>query len=459
METDFLFAIITYMKKRKSLRLLICLIMTLCILQPSAAKAEEDFSNTEYWNNLCGNSDSLTDEQMTSCQAYLVYIQNQNTALQQEITQSSDEEDAVSQAVAQAQQQINDMQGQVDSMTAMITDLNDQIEAASAQSEVLQKELEENQQKIEEQEEKVRQLKARVSDRIVEQQSSMRLNQTIEMLFGARNLHDMILIANGLEAISQRDAMTLEELNKAIEELSIMKEQLISDKKELDQLMDELTSARSVLDSQYSQLLSARSSLLQTQANYNAQLTALAQARSNAQGDISANNSAIQEILDNMANQSSPDPDTSGDDSGTAPGTSTPAPSVSTPTPSVSTPTPTPTPAATSSAQNPYWGGWSNCTWGCWQLVYDTLGIALPGWGFSGNWLNDARASGYSTGSDPAVYSIAVYSWHVAFVTAIDGDMVYIKEGNYLGHYGERWVPAHGTLPYSSQQILGYIYL
>ena len=76
----------------------------------------------------------------------------------------------------------------------------------------------------------------------------------------------------------------------------------------------------------------------------------------------------------------------------------------------------------------------------------------------AGNWLNDAAASGYATGSTPRVNSIAVYSWHVAFVTAVNGDQVYIKEGNYLGHYNERWVPASGS-NYTGQTCLGYIYL
>ncbi len=438
------------MKNRKTVLILLAVFLTACLFMPSAVSAEEDFSNTEYWNNLCGNTASLTEEQTASCKAYLQYIRDRNTALQQEITESGGQEEEITRAIEQSQMQINAMQDQVDGMTAMITDLNDQIEAAEKQSEVLQKEIEDNGKKIEEQEEKVRKLKARVSDRIVEQQSSMRLNPAIEMLFGAGNLHDMILIANGLDAISQKDSRTLEEMNRAIDELSKMKEQLLFDKEELDTLMEELTGARSVLDAQYTELMTARTALLQTQANYNSQLSALAQAKTDAEGSLSANNEAIREILDNMSNQQTPSPSADG---------STPAPGTPAPAPSAPTPAPVTAPPAPSSAPKPYWGGWSNCTWGCWQLVYDTLGIALPGWGFSGGWLNDAARSGYSTGNDPAVYSIAVYSWHVAFVTAVDGDMVYIKEGNYLGHYGERWVPAHGTLPYSSQKILGYIYL
>ena len=41
-------------------------------------------------------------------------------------------------------------------------------------------------------------------------------------------------------------------------------------------------------------------------------------------------------------------------------------------------------------AYNPYFGGYSNCTWSAWQIVYDTTGIALPDFGVAGNWMNAA---------------------------------------------------------------------
>ena len=52
--------------------------------------------------------------------------------------------------------------------------------------------------------------------------------------------------------------------------------------------------------------------------------------------------------------------------------------------------------------------------------------------------------------------SIAVYSNHVAYVAAVDGNMVYIKEGGYDGHYMERWVSATSE---GTQSLQGYIYL
>ena len=110
-------------------------------------------------------------------------------------------------------------------------------------------------------------------------------------------------------------------------------------------------------------------------------------------------------------------------------------------------------------ARNPYVGGYRNCTWTVWQLVYDQTGIALPGWHNAGQWAYDAANSGYYVTDTPAVNSIIVWSNHVAWVTAIseDGTQVYIKEGGASIGYQERWVGAWS--PVGWQQFIGYIYL
>lgn len=110
----------------------------------------------------------------------------------------------------------------------------------------------------------------------------------------------------------------------------------------------------------------------------------------------------------------------------------------------------------TGSANNPYYGGWSNCAYGAWQLAHDLSGVNLPSWGYAGSWLWSAQASGYATGYAPAAGSIAVYTGHVAYVSAVDGDMVYIMEGGFNGGYNERWVSKDYIY---GQSLVGYIYL
>jgi surface antigen len=107
-------------------------------------------------------------------------------------------------------------------------------------------------------------------------------------------------------------------------------------------------------------------------------------------------------------------------------------------------------------AVNPYYGGWSNCAYGAWQLAHNLSGVNLPSWGYAGGWLYSAQASGYATGTAPDAGSIAVYTGHVAYVSAVDGDMVYIMEGGFNGGYNERWVNKDYIY---GQSLQGYIYL
>lgn len=108
---------------------------------------------------------------------------------------------------------------------------------------------------------------------------------------------------------------------------------------------------------------------------------------------------------------------------------------------------------------NPYNGGWSNCTWAAWQLVYESTGIELPSLGNAGEWAYNAASMGYTVSGIPSANTIVVWSGHVGYVTAVseDGQSVYIKEGNFGGSYHEGWFPAYG--PRTGQALIGYIYL
>lgn len=106
---------------------------------------------------------------------------------------------------------------------------------------------------------------------------------------------------------------------------------------------------------------------------------------------------------------------------------------------------------------NPYYGGWSNCTWGAWQLAYEATGIALPGWHMAYQWADEARAAGFTVSMEPRANSIGVWAGHVVYVSDFDGQNIYLKEGGFLGGYNEGW--ADGYSARYGQALLGYIYL
>ena len=105
--------------------------------------------------------------------------------------------------------------------------------------------------------------------------------------------------------------------------------------------------------------------------------------------------------------------------------------------------------------QNPYEGGYTNCTWTAWYLVSKNMGVAMPNFGNAQDWYYNAREYGLKVGSTPKVGSVAVYDYnHVVYVDKIsdDGKRIYVKEGNFLGDYNERWIPA------VRDSLIGYIY-
>ena len=118
-------------------------------------------------------------------------------------------------------------------------------------------------------------------------------------------------------------------------------------------------------------------------------------------------------------------------------------------------------------ATNPYSGGNSNCTYTAWQKAYELTGITLPGWGNAGTWLNSARAAGFTVSSTPREKSIAVWTngsyGHVAYVSKVSGNQIYVMEGGYLGGYHEGWANASGhrypSDPNYKDLLAGYIYL
>ena len=445
-----------------------------------AENGDPDFSDTEYWNSLCTDTDSLSDEDVKNCQAYTQYMQERNSELQSQIEGIDARKEEIAAAISDYDAQIAAFNTQITGITGMIEDLSMQIKAVEEQIADIQSRIEANEKAITEKQNDVNELKEKVAKRLVEEQKTMRTYQFLDILMGAGSFEDFIRLANGMNDIYAHDSHSLEQLNASINSLNEMEAQLRSDQEEVQNMETELAAGKQMLDAQQAALLSSRSELQNLQKSYNEQLAAANQEKTSAENAIAANQSQIGDIEESIANRPTPTPvptptpeaaSSRPESSGTPSPAASESPSGESAPASAAPSTPSPASAPESSISgtstppetgntdgNPYYGGWANCTWGTWQLVHDTLGISLPGWGMAGNWMNDAARSGYATGSTPKVYSIAVYSWHVGFVTAVDGDRVYIKEGNYLGHYYERWVPVEG-LPYSGQTCLGYIYL
>ena len=74
------------------------------------------------------------------------------------------------------------------------------------------------------------------------------------------------------------------------------------------------------------------------------------------------------------------------------------------------------------------------------------------GWGSAYQWLDNAQASGWSTGSRPRVGAVGVRGNHVVYVLKVKANQVLISEMNY------DWVPYHQREVWKSASDYSYIY-
>ena len=99
-----------------------------------------------------------------------------------------------------------------------------------------------------------------------------------------------------------------------------------------------------------------------------------------------------------------------------------------------------------SSAGNTYVKG--TCTWYAKEMRPD-----LPNrLGNGGQWVANARARGIATGTTPRVGAIAEQSGHVAYVEAVNGNMVTVSEMGFAGD------PGVHRRTVSASTFFGYIY-
>lgn len=88
---------------------------------------------------------------------------------------------------------------------------------------------------------------------------------------------------------------------------------------------------------------------------------------------------------------------------------------------------------AYSAGVNPFaFQDWGECTWYAWGRAYEKTGEKLPFRGDARDWLYECEDYPYD--STPSENSIAVWDFgsygHVAFVEAVEGNLVYISHGN-----------------------------
>ena len=200
---------------KKLTRLFLSAVLVTGVFVPNHvhAEGEEDFSDREYWTDLCTGQHVLTDDQKASCTAYMNYVSSQSVDLNQRLNEIESQRSAVAENLSYYGQQVAGYQAQANALNAEIAEYNQEIavkEALIAELEV----------KIQESQDQINVVQDRITERMVLAQPTMRLNKYLDVLMVARSFNDFIRIAKGLDDITSYDNAQMEKLAQLIEQMN-----------------------------------------------------------------------------------------------------------------------------------------------------------------------------------------------------------------------------------------------
>ena len=188
----------------------------------SGESSEDDtYSDDAYWTNLCTGTQELTQAQKSQCMAYIQTKSNSTASLSEKIKDIESQREKIAADILYYAAKVSEYQQEAAALNGEIADINGQIAVSEKKIADLEKKIEENQASIDAAE-------AKIKSRMVIQQRTMRLNQYLDILMGARTFEDFIRIAKGLSDITNYDT-------KVMEDLAVLIEQLNKDKKEVEE--------------------------------------------------------------------------------------------------------------------------------------------------------------------------------------------------------------------------------
>ena len=242
---------------RKAGKLLLACLFVFSVILPAYAEEEEtpDYSDTVYWSELCTKEMNLSVQQRRACTAFMSYMENESSSLSQKIKEIDAKKAEIASNILVYAQQVREYQAQADAMNVEIAELGQEINDLNEEILIREKQITESQAEIEANEKKVSEANEKVKERMVSAQSTMRLNQYLDILMGAGSFEDLVRIINGLSDILKYDQETIKELAQDISELNKMKDALEKEKAALEVQKTDLADKKVTLTNKQNELL------------------------------------------------------------------------------------------------------------------------------------------------------------------------------------------------------------
>ncbi|MBR3364120.1 MAG: peptidoglycan DD-metalloendopeptidase family protein [Solobacterium sp.] len=241
------------MKKVSVFILSICIALLLCPAKQVYAD-EPDYSDTDYWNNLCTSRD-LSDAEQEACEAYSEYLKSSSSNLNDQLEALRAQQEDIKNNIAEYGLKIQDYQGQIDTKQVEINNMVAQIEAKQKEIEAKQLEIEAKQKEIDETQAQIDAANEKIKTRMEISQSSMRLNKFTDILMGADSFEEFLRISNGLSAISQYDQKILDDMKELRAKLNSQREEMEVAKAELQAEEEEMENTKQMLEEQQNSII------------------------------------------------------------------------------------------------------------------------------------------------------------------------------------------------------------
>ncbi|MBQ7888898.1 MAG: peptidoglycan DD-metalloendopeptidase family protein [Erysipelotrichaceae bacterium] len=224
-------------------RLLNCVLACVLLLSANLShlSAEYDFEGREdYYYELCSQSD-LSSSDTKMCKAFMEYEAKKQNDLQEEIDRINDQMDELKKDIANQVKIVKQLQEEAATIGAEITVLNTEIDALKVQIADLEVQIAENTAREEE-------LSQRVTDRMVSTQRTMRMNQFIDFIMGAKSFEELLRRVTGFETLVEYDESVREELKQ-------IRIQLDADKLALEETKSKLDDSKAILEEKQKEVL------------------------------------------------------------------------------------------------------------------------------------------------------------------------------------------------------------
>lgn len=217
-----------------------------------------DYSDSEYWTDLCSSGNQLNQADYDACAGYRQYVESQSEDIQTKLSEIENERADIAANIETYGKQLDSYQADVDAINVEVAELAAQVSAKQSEIDEKNTEIETKQAEIDQKQADIQEITEKMKTRITDSQSTMRVNKYLEILMGSSSLEDFLRRVNGLNTIVKYDQTTTDEYVTAMSELSAAKKSLTELKDDLEDDKKQLEEKQNATDQKRNELLVAQ---------------------------------------------------------------------------------------------------------------------------------------------------------------------------------------------------------